>query len=70
MCNDVKRRLVLCNLPGLIQGSVWGADMDAAFLQHVLLCLIVLYVIDRTSKDPIDDFCIINQELEDFDDLL
>jgi len=70
LIGDGKERLVLCDLPGLIQGAAKGAGMGGAFLRHVQLCPVLLHVVDGTSEDPINDFHVINQELQDFDDHL
>mmetsp|Transcript_44906 Transcript_44906/g.87941 ORF Transcript_44906/g.87941 Transcript_44906/m.87941 type:complete len:165 (+) Transcript_44906:855-1349(+) len=70
LIGDAKERLVLCDLPGLIQGAAKGAGMGGAFLRHVQLCPVLLHVVDGTSEDPINDFHVINQELQEFDDHL
>ena len=60
--------LVLCDIPGLIQGAAQGTGMGLAFLQHVQQCHILLHLVDGTSEDPINDFHVINQELHDYDE--
>lgn len=59
--------LVLCDIPGLIEGAAHGAGMGGAFLRHVQRCKVLLHVVDGTSEDPIQDFCNINAELRAFD---
>jgi GTP-binding protein len=62
--------LVLCDIPGLIEGAASGAGMGGAFLRHVQRCKVLLHVIDGTSDDPIGDFKTINRELEQYDEFL
>lgn len=62
--------LVLCDIPGLIEGAADGAGLGPAFLRHVQRCKVLLHVIDGTSEDPLGDFHTINKELEEYDTLL
>lgn len=55
--------LVLCDIPGLIEGAAGGAGMGGAFLRHVQRCKVLLHVVDGTSEDPVGDFKMINQEV-------
>jgi len=62
--------LVLCDIPGLIEGAAEGAGLGPAFLRHVQRCKVLLHVVDGSSKDPIGDFVTINNELEKYDPFL
>ena len=62
--------LVLCDIPGLIEGAAAGAGMGGAFLRHTQRCKVLLHVVDGTSEDPIGDFNIINKELKEYDTFL
>jgi len=62
--------LVLCDIPGLIEGAAGGAGMGGAFLRHVQRCKVLLHVVDGTSEDPQGDFRVINQELKAYDEFL
>lgn len=62
--------LVLCDIPGLIEGAAGGAGLGGAFLRHVQRCRVLLHVIDGTSDDPIGDFHTINKELQQYDAIL
>ena len=55
--------LMLCDIPGLIEGASAGAGMGDAFLRHVQRCKVLLHVIDGTSDDPVGDFQMINEEV-------
>jgi len=59
--------LILCDIPGLIEGAAGGAGLGPAFLRHVQRCKVLLHVVDGTSEDPIADFNIINNELKQYD---
>ena len=62
--------LVLCDIPGLIEGASDGTGLGLAFLRHVQRCKVLLHVIDGTSDDPIGDFKTINNELKLYDEFL
>jgi GTP-binding protein len=62
--------LVLCDIPGLIEGASKGAGLGPAFLRHVQRCKVLLHVVDGTSDDPIGDFNTINKELKQYDEFL
>lgn len=62
--------LVLCDIPGLIEGAAGGAGLGPAFLRHVQHCKVLLHVVDGSSEDPIGDFNTINKELEEYDPFL
>jgi GTP-binding protein len=62
--------LILCDIPGLIEGAAEGAGLGPAFLRHVQRCKVLLHVIDGTSEDPLGDFKTINKELERYDEFL
>jgi len=67
---DEGRGLVLCDIPGLIEGAAQGTGLGFSFLRHVQRCKVLLHVVDGTSEDPIGDFNILNKELAMYDDLL
>jgi GTP-binding protein len=62
--------LVLCDIPGLIEGASSGVGLGYSFLRHVQRCKVLLHVVDGTSEDPIGDFKTINEELKKYDDFL
>lgn len=62
--------LILCDIPGLIEGAAKGAGLGPAFLRHVQRCKVLLHLIDGTSADPIGDFHTINKELKEYDPFL
>jgi GTP-binding protein len=62
--------LVLCDIPGLIEGAAEGTGLGLAFLRHVRRCKVLLHVVDGNAEDPIGDFLAINKELQAYDDIL
>eukprot|EP00980_Cylindrotheca_fusiformis_P025659 scaffold14348_cov77-Cylindrotheca_fusiformis.AAC.1 len=62
--------LILCDIPGLIEGAAGGAGLGPVFLRHVQQCKVLLHVVDGSSEDPIGDFTTINGELEQYDPFL
>jgi len=62
--------LVLCDIPGLIEGASSGVGLGLAFLRHVQRCKVLLHVVDGTSPDPVGDFRTINNELKEYDEFL
>ena len=62
--------LVLCDIPGLIEGAAQGTGLGFSFLRHVQRCKVLLHVVDGTSEDPVGDFNILNKELAMYDDKL
>ena len=62
--------LILCDIPGLIEGAAEGTGLGLAFLRHVQRCKVLLHVVDGTSEDPIGDFVTINKELKAYDEFL
>ena len=55
--------LVLCDVPGLIEGASRGIGLGHAFLRHVERCHVILHLVDATSEDPLKDFQMLNGEL-------
>lgn len=61
---------VMADIPGLIEGASDGVGLGHQFLRHVDRCRLLAHIIDAAGsegRDPIDDFNIINNELEKFD---
>lgn len=62
--------LVLCDIPGLIEGASQGTGLGFSFLRHVQRCKVLLHLVDGTSNDPIGDFTVLNNELKSYDEML
>lgn len=60
---------VMADIPGLIEGAWLGQGLGDLFLRHAERCRMLLHVVDVSGcegRDPIDDFKIINEELQKF----
>jgi len=55
--------LVLCDVPGLIEGASRGIGLGHAFLRHVERCHVILHLVDATAEDPVGEFKMLNAEL-------
>ena len=60
---------VLADIPGLVEGASEGVGLGHDFLRHVERTRMLLHVVDAAGsegRDPLDDFRIINEELEKY----
>jgi GTP-binding protein len=55
--------LVLCDVPGLVEGAADGVGLGHAFLRHVERCRAILHIVDATSQDPVSDYKMVNEEI-------
>lgn len=64
---DSERSFVMADIPGLIEGASQGTGLGDEFLRHVERTKVLIHVLDAAGsegRDPLDDFRIINNELE------
>jgi len=59
-------RIVIADIPGLIEGASRGVGLGLRFLRHVERTKILVYVIDGTSPDPWKDLAMVQAEVERF----
>lgn len=64
---DVDNRLVLADIPGLIEGAHQGEGLGHEFLKHIQRTRVLIHLLDGMSETPILDFAQINTELALFD---
>ena len=60
---------VIADIPGLVEGASEGVGLGHDFLRHVERTRLLLHVVDAAGsegRDPMDDFRIINEELEKY----
>jgi len=64
------RRLVVCDVPGLIEGAHQDVGLGHAFLRHIERCKILVLLVDMAGTDgraPWDDHAKLLKELELYD---
>ena len=68
-----KRSFVVADLPGLIKNASLGEGLGDQFLKHIERTRIIAHVIDMSGfegRDPIEDYTIIRDELNAFNEEL
>jgi GTP-binding protein len=64
---DADRRIVLADVPGLIEGAHQGRGLGLGFLRHVSRCRALVVVVDLSSEDPVEDLRTVRAELDSYD---
>lgn len=57
---------VMMEVPGLLEGAHEGIGLGHEFLRHAERARLYVHMLDGLSEDPVDDYRMINQELEQF----
>ena len=63
---DGGRRLVVADIPGLIEGAARGAGLGHRFLRHVERTRVLVYVIDGAGPDPWAVLQTVQQEVRQY----
>jgi len=70
---DGDRRLVVADIPGLIEGANSGAGLGHAFLRHIERTKVIVHLLDLyplDGSDPAENYRIIRRELAAFSPVL
>ena len=71
-----RETLVICDVPGLIEGASSGKGLGLQFLRHVEKCSVILHIVDGSRireagpQGCVKDFVMINEELMKYDGIL
>ncbi|MER3448167.1 MAG: GTPase ObgE [Candidatus Dadabacteria bacterium] len=63
------KTFVVADIPGLIKGAHEGAGLGIKFLRHIERTKVLIHLLDLspfTERDPIEDYRIMNDELESY----
>jgi len=64
---DDGRRLILADIPGLIEGAHRGAGLGDAFLRHIRRTRALIHLLNGLSADPVSEMDKVNAELAAYD---
>lgn len=60
-------RMVMADVPGLIEGAHRGKGLGDRFLRHLSRCRVLAYVVDASAEDPAEDLATVRAEVEAYD---
>jgi GTP-binding protein len=67
------RRVIVADIPGLIEGAHENVGLGHEFLRHLLRCSLLLFVVDAAgseARDPCSDLTILRKEISLYDEHL
>ncbi len=65
------RRLIMADVPGIVEGAHMGKGMGLTFLRHVERTRLLVFLVDASTEDPVADYHRLKRELESYNpDLL
>jgi len=67
VAEDDGRRVVVADVPGLIEGAHQGKGLGDRFLRHISRCRVLVYVVDVAGEGPYADLTVVQGEVEAYD---
>lgn len=70
---DADRRLVIADLPGLIEGAAGGAGLGHEFLRHIERTRVLVHLVEARpadGSDPVENYRMIRRELSAYSPML
>jgi GTP-binding protein len=67
---ETNRRLLLADVPGLIEGASENKGLGHRFLRHIERCSVLVFIIDMAGtdgRDPAEDYAVLLGELKKYD---
>ena len=68
--SNAKERIILADIPGLIEGASAGKGLGDKFLKHIEKVRVILHCISSETTDLADDYAKVRKELEDYNPAL
>jgi GTP-binding protein len=65
-----EQEFVVADIPGLIEDAHLGKGLGDKFLSHVERCSVLLHIVDISSKNPIDNYVTIRNEIKQYGKML
>jgi GTP-binding protein len=67
VAGDDAERMVVADIPGLIEGASRGKGLGHRFLRHIVRCRALVLVVDLAAEDPVADLATLRDELAAYD---
>jgi len=58
------QKIILADLPGIIEGATQGKGLGLKFLKHIMRCSLIIYILDANQNNPEQDLEILEKELK------